>query len=55
MQPKSCKEAALALLACMQHQPCMKEQGGTLKECLKSEEDREACTVRTQQADDRAL
>lgn len=46
IQPKSCKEAALALLACMQQQPCMKEQGGTLKECLQSE-DREACTVRT--------
>lgn len=29
----------------MQTQPCMKERGGTLKECLKAEEDREACTV----------
>ncbi|EKU21447.1 cytochrome c oxidase assembly mitochondrial [Nannochloropsis gaditana CCMP526] len=41
--PKSCKEAAYALLACMQQQPCMKT-GGSLTECLKSE-DVDACSV----------
>lgn len=43
-QPKSCKEAALALLVCMQKGECMKK-GGTVKECLKST-DVEDCTVR---------
>lgn len=42
-QPKSCKEAAYALLACMQQQPCMKS-GVALKECLKGE-DVDACMV----------
>lgn len=43
LQPKSCKEAALALLVCMQKGKCMQD-GGTIKECLKSD-DVDDCTV----------
>jgi hypothetical protein len=43
LQPKSCKEAALALLVCMQQGKCMKG-GANLKECLKTE-DVEQCSV----------
>eukprot|EP00903_Cladosiphon_okamuranus_P014696 g13622.t1 len=43
---RDCKEAARALLACMQKTPCMKEGGG-LKECIKTP-DKEFCQLEYQ-------